>query len=69
MSGVFNQLKAVLTNPRLCFPDYSTQASHLELHVDASDLGAGTCLSLKQNTTKPIAYISTTSNKTQEIKR
>ena len=58
----FCQLKAALVDPELLgFPDYSPEASPLELFVDASSIGAGACLSQKQNgIQRPIAYISTT---------
>src|SRR6201990_1502600 len=58
----FCQLKAALVDPELLgFPDYSPEASPLELYVDASNIGAGACLSQKQNNIhKPITYISTT---------
>lgn len=60
--NAFTQLKEALVNPTLLgFPNYSPEASPLELYVDASNLGAGACLSQKQNgVQRPIAYISTT---------
>ncbi|KAL7648346.1 UNVERIFIED_CONTAM: hypothetical protein RMT77_000252 [Armadillidium vulgare] len=58
----FEALKAALINPTLLgFPDYTPTASPLELYVDASNVGAGACLSQNQNGVhRPIAYISTT---------
>src|SRR5215469_481545 len=46
----FNRLKELLVDPKLLtFPDYSREASPLELHMDASAIGAGAVLSQKQN--------------------
>ena len=66
--NAFDQLKQALVNPILLgFPDYSPEASPMELHVDASDIGAGASLSQKQNgVQRPIAYISTTFNGAQK---
>ncbi|KAL7634312.1 UNVERIFIED_CONTAM: hypothetical protein RMT77_014689 [Armadillidium vulgare] len=66
--NAFDQLKQALVDPILLgFPDYSAEASPMELHVDASDIGAGASLSQKQNgVQRPIAYISTTFNGAQK---
>lgn len=63
----FQELKQVLVNPTLLsFPDYVSGASPMELHVDASDIGAGACLSQIQGGVNcPIAYISKTFSGTQ----
>ena len=52
---------------KLAYPNYSDQASPLELAVDASGKGAGACLSQWQNEThRVIAYISMTFSVTQQ---
>ena len=52
---------------KLAYPNYSDQASPLELAVDASGKGAGACLSQWQNEThRVIAYISMTFSATQQ---
>src|SRR5678816_4117115 len=63
----FEELKQALVNPRLLgFPDYDSAASPMELHVDASEIGAGACLSQVQNDERrPIAFISMTFNGAQ----
>lgn len=58
----FEKLKAALVSPTLLvFPDYSDEAPPLELHVDASDIGAGAMLAQgKEGNIRPIAFISMT---------
>ena len=62
MEAAFRELKAkIREDVRLSYPDYSTDASPLELYVDASASGASACLCQKQlSETKVIAYASTT---------
>ena len=64
----FQRLKSALTSPNLLtFPNYSSDAPSLELHVDASDIGAGAVLSqLQDNINRPIAFISMTFSKSQQ---
>ena len=60
----FETLKAALTSPPLLvYPDWTQNANPLRLHVDASDVGAGACLSQEHSgEVRPIAYVSTTFN-------
>ena len=64
----FEELKRALVNPLLLsYPDRSSDASPLLLHVDASNIGAGACLSqIQQGENKPIAYISTTFSRAEQ---
>ena len=51
----------------LAFPDYRKGAAPLELYVDASGVGAGSCLMQMQNGEyKPIAYSSTAFSDTEQ---
>lgn len=63
----FDSLKELLTSPPiLSYPDRTTTANPLVLHVDASGIGAGACLSqVQDNVDKPIAYISMVFSKAQ----
>ena len=50
MEEAFQQLKELMKNDLLLsFPDYDPEADKLELHVDASGIGAGACLSQVQH--------------------
>ena len=62
MEVAFKEIKKLIVKDvTLAFPDYSADAEPLELYVDASGVGAGACLSQKQNEdNKVIAYASTT---------
>src|SRR5215469_16644253 len=64
----FNRLKELLVDPKLLtFPDYSREASPLELHVFASSIGAGAVLSQKQNKkSRPICFMSMTFSNAQQ---
>ena len=63
----FQRLKEAMVSPRLLtYPDRRPGASPLELHTDASDIGAGACLSqIQDGESKPIAFVSTTFNPAQ----
>ena len=67
MTHSFETLKAEMCKEfELSYPDYSTDASKLELHVDASSVGAGCVLSQLQNGIhKTILYDSMTFSKAQ----
>ena len=62
----FDALKSALTNPPvLGFPDFESNEP-LNLHTDASQFGAGACLSQKQDGgDRVIAFISTTFNEAE----
>ena len=62
MEVSFNTLREKLAEDlSLAFPDYRADANPLELYVDASGVGAGSCLIQKQKGEyKPIAYSSMT---------
>ena len=64
----FEKLKEIAKEDlKLAYPDYSDQASPLELAVDASGKGAGACLSQWQaDVHRVIAYISMTFSQTQQ---
>src|SRR5215469_16405829 len=64
----FETLKNALTNPLLLsYPHREEGASPMIIHVDASNSGAGACLSQKQDEeVKPIAFISTLFNKAEQ---
>ena len=60
----FDSLKASLLSPiLLVYPDWSSEVNPLRLYVDASDVGAGACLSQEQEgEIRPIAFVSTSFN-------
>ena len=62
MDDAFQALKEhICEDVKLSFPDYSEEAAPLELYVDASDVGAGACLTQRQvEDVRIIAYGSTT---------
>jgi len=64
----FETLKKALVDPKLlAFPDYSNEASPLELDVDASGIGAGAVLSQKQKGhNRPICFMSMTFSRAQQ---
>ena len=68
MSNAYQQLKDILlTEMELAFPDYSENASPLQLYVDASATGAGACLCQQQNDkTRVIIYDSHSFSDTQK---
>lgn len=68
MEVAFEKLKGIMAQDiTLAFPDYSSDAPPLELHVDASAEGAGACLSQPQeNQRQIIAYSSMGFNTTQK---
>ena len=63
----FERLKEeVEKEVKLSYPDYSENAEDLELHVDASNTGAGACLMQRINgICKVIGYMSTSFSQTQ----
>ena len=67
MEDAFLGLKTAMQEDlRLTYPDYSPDASPLELSTDACKFGAGACLVQLQNgQQRVIAYASTTFNKAQ----
>ena len=67
MTESFDLLKQGLSQYlELAYPDYSPQAAKLELSTDASQYGAGACLTQLQNgDIRVISYASTTFNKAQ----
>ena len=67
MEQVFLKLKeAVCEDVMLTYPDYSKGANKMELYVDASGTGCGSCLMQKQQgEPKVIAYNSMTFSNTQ----
>ena len=68
MNHAFETLKSKLAEEtRLSFPDYTEGAEMLELFVDASSIGAGACLTQKQNgENKTIAYSSIAFSTTEQ---
>ena len=64
----FRELKvAMQENIELAYPDYSEEASPLELSVDASAVGAGACLSQRQDGQMvPIGFASMSFSGTQQ---
>ena len=68
MIAAFDDLKAnICADLELAYPDYSSDASKLELSTDASSLGAGACLSQFQNgETRVIAYASMSFSRAQQ---
>jgi hypothetical protein len=68
METAFNRLKELMEQDmKLSFPDYSEDASPLELHVDASGLGCGACLTqVQQGERRVIAFNSMTFSKPQQ---
>ena len=64
----FKTLKNALINPPLLsYPHREKAAGPMIIHVDASNSGAGACLSQKQNDeVRPIAFISTLFNKAEQ---
>lgn len=67
-TDAFNKIiEEIEKDVKLSYPDYSKEASKLELFVDASNTGVGACLMQKQNEIyKTIGYASTTFSKTQQ---
>ena len=67
MTDAFDGLKReILKEVQLSYPDYGPSANKLELHVDASGIGAGAALSQVQNgINKTIVYASMTFSKAQ----
>ena len=68
MTESFEALKKKLAEDlSLAFPDYREGAAPLELYVDASGVGAGSCLMQKQGEEyRPIAYSSTAISETEQ---
>ena len=68
MDAAFERLKVLMGRDLLLsFPDYSVDASPLELYVDASGCGAGACLmQVQRGETRAIAYNSMTFSKPQQ---
>ena len=67
MDAAFEGLKkAICSDLELAYPDYSAEASDLELATDASGTGAGACLSqMQEGDTRVIAYASMSFSKAQ----
>lgn len=68
MSKAFEMLKMEVTKEiTLAYPNYDDKINKLELYVDASNVGAGACLTQKQNGQfKTIGYCSMTFSDTQK---
>ena len=68
MTESFETLRKKLAEDlSLAFPDYREGAAPLELYVDASGVGAGSCLIQKQGEEyRPIAYSSTAFSETEQ---